>query len=312
MTENIRGIFKHNIDLLREIYKAVYYFRKQQYDRALGLMANSIDQIKFVIEGIVSDREYFQKVETESMLEMLSGILEAKRNMDFILLADLLELQLIGFLTGVQELIMSKEEIVFDEDNYNENIKLLLERGVGFTKQFTKPIDTDGLLESGYRVEFTSCGRMTLAAENDGTKFYFHTNNQIQTEAFLLAEEWYEEDIKKYVIYGLGMGYHIEELQDMAPDASFEVYEADPNVIQLACAFANIRKLLMNPRIKIIFDPELSVLKQRVSTLGPEEVYRIHYPSYRNHKNEEGAGILETVIPWSKHLKSVNTLNNLS
>lgn len=304
MTESIRSIFEHNIRLLGDIDKAVYYYREQQYEIALGIVANSIDQIKFVIEAIVTDREYFNLVDTESMLEMLTGILEAKKNKDFILLADLLELQLISFLIGVQELIISKEEIEFDEENYKENIKLLLERGTGFSGVFEEPINTSKLLESGYRVEFTSCGQMTLAAENEGLKFYFHTNNRVQSEAFLLAKHWHKTDKKRYILYGFGMGYHIDELQSLAAEAEVEVYEADPNVMQLACAFSDVKKLLLNERIKLVFDPDLKHLEQRIASLASEEAFLVHYPSYKNIRAEKGREFLNSVLPWSKTIEA--------
>jgi hypothetical protein len=283
--------------------KAVYYFREQQYATALNIVANSIDQIKFVIEAIITDRDYFNLVDTESMLVMLTGILEAKKKKDFILLADYLELQLISFIIGVQELIISKEEIIFNEDNYKENIQLLLENGVGFPEELKQPINTTKLLEDGYRVEFTSSGRMTLAAENEGAKFYFHTNNRIKAEAFLLARHWYEKDVKRYVIYGFGMGYHIDELQAIATEAEIEIYEADHHVMQLACAFTQIKELLINKRIKLIYDPTFGKLKKKIASLGDEEVFLVHYPSFKNVRSLEGKEILETSLPWSKTIE---------
>lgn len=302
MTENIRSIFEQNIRLLGEMDKSVLYFREQQYDKALELIADSIDQVKFIIESIITDRDYFNLVDTESMLEMLTGILEAKKNRDFILLADLLDLQLINFLISVQELIISKEEIIFNEDNYKENIALLLEKGTGFPEQIKEPIDTVKLLESGYRVEFTSCGQMTLAAENEGTKFYFHTNNKIQTESFLLARRWFQKDKNNYIIYGLGMGYHIKELLSLAK-TEIEIYEADLNVVQLACAFTDMKELLQNKKVKFTYDPQLEKLKERVKALGDHETFLVHYPSYKNVKGGEERDILYKAFPWSKAIE---------
>ena len=298
MTENIRDIFDQNIKLLGDMDKSVFYFREQQYDKALGYVADSMDQVRSVIEGIIMNREYFNLVATEVLLEMLTGILEAKKNKDFILLADLLELQLINFLVGVQELIIRKEEIIFNEDNYKENIELLLERGIGFPEKLRDPINTTELLDKGYRVEFTSCGQMTLAAENDGAKFYFHTNSKVREEAFLLAKNWYQADKKKYILYGFGMGYHINELLAFAKEAELEVYEADLNVVQLACAFAEVKELLQMEQLQMIFDPELKLFKGRVAALEADEKLLVHYPSFLNVKNPEGKEAFKTVFPW--------------
>ncbi len=297
MKDSIKDIFEHNIALIGDMDKAVYYFRGQKYDTALCLLAGAIDQIKLVLEAIITDRDYFHLVDTESVFQMLSRILEAKKNRDYIMLADLLELQLISFLTGVQELIISKEEISFDEESYQDNIRLLLEKEIDFPEEMKEPFNTDELLGSGYRVEFTSCGQMTLAAENEGERFYFHTNSRVQQEAFLLACNWYSESVKKYVLYGFGMGYHIQEIQTIAKDAEIEVYEADKNIVQLACAFADVKQLLCNDRIKLIFDPELKRLSSRIDGLKPEEALIIHYPSYKNIKSCEEKKLLALKMP---------------
>lgn len=278
--------------------KAVYYFREQEYDKALFLVANSIDEINLVLEAIITDREYFNLVDTESMLMMLTGILNAKKGKDFILLTDLLELQLINFLTGVQELIISKEEIVFDEDCYNENINLLLDKGKCFPEDLIKPIDTTKLLSKGYRVEFTSCGMMTLAAENENSKFYFHTNNRIISESFLLARHWYQSKKKKYILYGFGMGYHVSELKKLAKDAVIEVYESDLNVMKLACAFADVSGLLQEEQIKLYYDPDLEMFKERTAQLGKDESMIIHYPSYKNIRSSQAKAMIEGKLPY--------------
>lgn len=304
MTESIRSIFDQNIGLLGDMDKAVTYFREQQYEKALRLVAGAIDKVRFVIEAIITDHDYFNLVTTEALLEMLSGILEAKKNKDFILLADLLELQLINFLVGVQELIISKEEINFNEENYNDNINSLITYGTDLSEELRNPVDTAELLERGYRVEFTSGGQMTLAAENNGRTFYFHTNSRVSEEAFTLARRWFRPNTGTYVIFGFGMGYHISELLQIDPTARIEVYEADRNVLQLACAFADVKSLLACERVNLYYDPELLKLKERYLVLKEEEVFLLHYPSYRNVRRAEDKEFLETAFSWVRALEA--------
>ncbi|MDF2537022.1 MAG: hypothetical protein K0S76_43 [Herbinix sp.] len=299
MTDNIKSIFGHNIRICKETDKAVFYFRQQQYDKALSIVTDFIDEMKIVIEAIITDRNYFNLAATESVIEMLSGILEAMKNKDFILLADLLELQLLSFLCGVQELIVSREEILFEEEHYTENIQLLSQRCEGAAKQLLEPIKPSELMESGYRVEFTSSGLMTLAAQNEGASFYFHTNSRIQNEAFLLAKHWLSNEKKKYILYGFGMGYHIRQLQELAPEAELYVYEADGNVIQLACAFTDLKELITQEHTHIIFDPDMELIKERIQHLTEEEAFLIHYPSFMNIRKKELKQMMETFIPWS-------------
>lgn len=300
MTENIRNIFDQNIRLLKSLDQAIYQFRTGRYDRAVGIVADSVGQMKVALESIIKDREYFNLVSTDTVLEMLTGILNAQKKRDYILLADLLELQLVSFLCGVQELIISKEEIEFDEAKYQENIQLLRERETGFSIQELDTINPGQLLKEGYRVEFTSTGRMTLAAENNDSEFYFHTNSRVYYEASQLAGYWCKEGITGYVIYGFGLGYHVEELMEIAPDAVIEVYESDLNVVKLACAFHNVKDLLCSDRLKLIYDPEFMLLAERMQQLSKEESFVIHYPSYQNIRTKAGREMVESLIMRSK------------
>lgn len=111
MLNNINTIFQENITLIAKLDKAIYYFRKQQHDIALGIIMDSMDQIKHSIEAIIVDKDYFNLVSTDSVIEMLSAVLESLKKEDYILLADLLEMQMVSFLCGVQELIISKEDV---------------------------------------------------------------------------------------------------------------------------------------------------------------------------------------------------------
>lgn len=304
MKESIRDIFLQNINLLRELDRAVICFRRQQYDKALTVVADSIGRMKSVIEAVVGDHEYFKLVSADIVTDMLSGILNAQKRKDFLLLADYLELQMVSFLCSVQELIISREEIVFDEEKYLSNMNLMTGSGKGFDKVDFTSIDTEAMLKKGYRVEFTSCGAMTLAAENKELQYYFHTNGRVHEEAMLLADSWFESDIKRYIVFGFGMGYHIRELKDIAIDAEIEVYETDIDVMKLACAFTELKEVFAGGRVSLIFDPALNLLRKRLASLTSEEAFRIHYPSLQNIRKRKNREMLVSYIPWSKTIES--------
>ncbi len=304
MKDNIRNIFDQNILLLKQLDRANYFFRIQQYDHAIGIVAGSMDRMKEALEAIIRDRDYFHLVSTDTVTEMLSCILDAQKKRDYILLADLLELQLISFLCGVQELIISKEEIIFDEEQYLENIGLLKAKGIGFPENGLEEINPGELLKSGYRVEFTSTGLMTLAAGHNGSEYYFHTNYRIYSEAIQLAGSWLCKGTGTYVVYGFGLGYHVEELLALAEESIIEVYEADLNVIKLACAFQAVKKLLSNDRLRLIYDPDFLSLRERLGKLNEGETFRLHYPSLQNIRGTEGRELVESYVPWSKQMES--------
>ena len=286
MTDKIRIVFQTNIRLLELTDKAVYYFREQNYRMALEYMSEVSDKMRNVIDGIVSDREYFDVVSTDSLMEMLEGIVEAGNCGDYVLLADLLEIKLNPLLYKVQDLIMQKEDDAFYSEimyrDQSEAMKRKLAdsgRAVSAERLFAEPLRPEELVRQGYRVEFTSCGLMTLAVRGGRGSVYLHSNHKISTEAFLLAKSWKEEGKDVYLVKGFGLGYHVDELSKLCPEAKIEVYESDGQVLKLACAFSPLRKLLANDKISICYDIDGSMWKNRVEILNAGEKVCLHMPT---------------------------------
>lgn len=285
MTEQIKKMFQTNVELLELVDKAVLYFREQEYPAALEYMPEVSEKMKDVIDGIIGDKEYFELVSTESLMEMLEGIVEASRAEDYVLLADLLELQLSTLLCNVQELIMKKEEYAFfSESMYREQCALMAEKlALGGTKEpeklFEAPLNPEELMEQGYRVEVTSCGLMTVAVGTDRGSVYLHSNHKVATEAFLLARCFAKQEAETYLIKGFGMGYHVAELAKLQPKAKIAVYESNGQILKLACAFSPLKKLLENEQISICYDEDGSAWKERVENLKETEAVCLHMPS---------------------------------
>lgn len=288
MTEQIRKLFQTNIELLEIADKTILYFREQKLSEALEFMPQISEKMRYVIDGIISDKEYFELVSTESLMEMLEGILAAGHNMDYVLLADLLELQLSTLLCNVQELIMKKEDFpAFSEEMYTKQcglMALLLQKECGkeaVEELFAEPLNPQELMEEGYRVEFTSCGLMTAAIGTAEGSIYLHTNHKISQEAFLLARSWKEDGKTIYLVHGFGLGYHVAELLCQTEGAVVEVYESNGKMLKLACAFAPIASLLMDSRLHLTYDPTGELWNMRTKQSLPEEKLCIHEPSMR-------------------------------
>ena len=325
MRENIRAIFEQNTELIRRTEIALQYYREQQYDKALGLTAQAIDQLRDISEAIFSDREYFAAVSDASVAEMLTGLLQTKKKKDYVLLADLFEMQLLTFLYSIQELILNKEDYMeYDDAAYAKRTALMkekLEAGLrshlpqtddtkrclaNVTALLEAPLNPEQLLEEGYRVEFTSSGRMTVAIrDREGRDLYLHSNGNVSKEAFLLAKHWTEKPADTYIIYGLGMGYHIEELLYLSPDSKIEIYETDMNMLKLSCAFSRIEALLQDMEVQLIYDPDGSLIQKRLKERTKKEAVCVHYPSLRNVKEETLRETLASYIPWVKLIENI-------
>lgn len=289
MDKDINTIFDHNIKLLSEIDKIIYYFHTQNYDKALRTATIVIDQISSYIELLLSQAEYFNEneflVQPEAFMNIMGGLLEAQKSMDFVLLADLYEAQVSPLLLRLQEVIVSKEDISFHEHNYKESILSIEQKDYELAKLLASQPEYLSLMEHGYSVEPTSSGLMTVAVTENNKKYYFHSNNKTLNEAFTLAQSWYLEEKTEYIIYGLGFGYHAKELSELDDNISIEVYESDINMLQLACAFSEFKSIMNNPKIKIIYDPDFSKLVNRIGNINEETEIVIHYPSLRHIKD---------------------------
>lgn len=285
MTAEIKKLFQSNVELLDIVDKAVLYFREQDYPAALEFMPEVSEKMRHVIDGIIGDKEYFELVSTDSLMEMLEGIVEASRAEDYVLLADLLELQLSTLLCNVQELIMKKEDYAFfSESMYLEQCAAMEEKlRAGGTMcpetLFKEPLNPEELLNQGYRVEVTSCGLMTVAVGTDRGAVYLHSNHKVGMEAFLLARTFARQEADTYLVKGFGLGYHVEELAKQKPDAKIVVFESNGCILKLACAFSPLKKLLENDRISICYDEDGAQWHNRVENLKDGEAVCLHMPS---------------------------------
>lgn len=314
MNDNVKSIFNKNIDLLSNIDKAIHYFRVQNYDAALRRATIVINQFSTNVELILSNISYFnatnQFIHAESIMNMLQSLLEAQENKDYVLLADLYEIQLSPFLSNLQEIIISKEEFIFDKDSYEANIQAIMQKDSNLGTLLTTLAEPLTLLDKGYNIEYTSCGLMTLAIEDYGKKYYMHSNNKVVNEALTLVHSWYSEEKSNYIIYGLGLGYHIWQLLEEDSNINVEVYESDINVIQLACAFSNVSRIANNGNTKIVYDPDFTKLGERVSSMNEDTEFVLHYPSLRNIKNNEMKEKLENYFVQYSSVKNQRRLLN--
>lgn len=285
MTAQIKNLFRINVELLEIVDKAIVYFREQDYPMALEMMPLVSEKMRYVMDGIIGDKEYFELVSTDSLMEMLEGIVEASRAEDYVLLADLLELQLCTLLCNVQELIMKKEDYAFfSETMYQEQCVAMIEKlkngGTEYPEAlFEVPLDPEELLEQGYRVEVTSCGLMTVAVKTDRGSVYLHSNHKVGLEAFQMARVFARQEAETYLVKGFGMGYHVLELAKQKPEANIEVFESNSQILKLACAFSPLKKLFENERISICYDEDGAVWHERMENLKESEAVCLHMPS---------------------------------
>lgn len=338
MTDSIKNIYEMNKILLGDIDRAVFYFRICSYENALEIVGRTGECIKLLAEAVLVEREYFKDITAEAVSDMLRSILEASRTGNYVLLADIYELQLANFICSIQETILKTEQyLIYDETRYRENIsalknvlrEMIEEREdlsvdeqkrfrVNLNASLDEPFDAEGMLKKGYMLEFTAGGLMTVAAPYKQGRIYLHSNGHVEQEAFLQAESWYNPAAEEYVVYGLGLGYHIEQLHALAPQKRIVVYEGDLDMFRLYCAFGGECRILNEENVFMVYDEKLNIVErrlQRCSLPNNENMQLlyddasdtivkacIHYPSYRR---TQGCGMLDSLVPWKAKIEAL-------
>jgi hypothetical protein len=300
-------LFNNNINLIDIIDKIIYYFHTQNYDKALRnstIFINKLDSNMLLIQQIAGQERL------EILTGMLTDLFAAQNNKDYVLQADLYELQVRRYFRELQQDIVASEGFIPDENIYINNQNKLNQTDPALYELISSGVSHMNIEEQGYEVEFTSSGAMTVAILDKQGRYYMHSNSSASKEGFTLAKSWYKEDITEYIVYGYGLGYHIKELIDIDSSISIEIYEADINMLKLAAAYSNLADVISKPTINLIFDPDHSQLLKKLTQLNDDMKFVIHYPSLRNIKDANIKEKLENYfIQYSSIINQLKLLN---
>lgn len=294
MNFNIQDIKKEIIYMTAIIDKMLFSFRSQNYDKGLRQLTNILTSIESLFAKLIENtgplKAHGIDIEVGRFSDILNPILDAQENSDYILTADLFELSLMPFLQDIQSTILlntANQVMEYDVNSYKEAISRIARSNklpAGYSEDILEPVK---LIQQGYQVEYTSCGALTVLMNNQERPFYLHSNSNVYHEASTLAASWYKGDKDIFIIYGLGLGYHIEEMLELDESIRVEVYESDWNVLKLSCAYGVVQKIMNVSRLKLIYDPDFKKLVDRLGRLENQEEFVIHYPSLKNIRNAD-------------------------
>ncbi len=253
----IKNIFNKNILLNKEIEWTCYYFRMQNQDAALRKSAMVLLTFGRLIPEYIENVAFFNEEKTlvteSGLLEMCSLLMKAQEQKDYVLLADYYELMVLPFVQSLQEKIIAflgGEPQDFDKSEYE-----------------------------GYQLEYAGNGALTIRVEREGKGKYYHSNKSPFLEGLLLANSWYSYEHTKYVIYGLGLGYHVDALALWDENIEIEVYESDKNIYEICKQYGVLEELHKRPNVTVHYDPSFQELSARLQNFQEDEVLVIHEPS---------------------------------
>ena len=302
---NLQTIYCWDRDTSSYVLLSIEAFRRQNYDRGLRMFREMLSRIRQLMEFLLSGKQELQQVgislEDSYLVSLLSGLMQAQEQEDYILMADLMELQIIPFLDGLQDMLRGISGFEFLNDVYEKNMEFLknnmeLRKAVeafekkiqwnaeGFNTDITDNRSYQGLDGVTYTLEATTNGAVTLCVSRGEKRYYLHTNGNPEMEARRLIEEYYEEEAEGYQVFGLGLCYHVAELGNKTlQNVPIEVYEPDIMVILLALSSYPIWTLGEN--VTIHYDPDGTQFSEQL--LDAEKSIIIHHPSLLGIPNKD-------------------------
>lgn len=259
----------------------IYYFRIQNYHRGLREFQLFSSAFQQLIQLLVNSQQLLDgyDVDFDYVLTMLQGIMQAQESKDYILTADLLELQIKPFLLGIQEWLIGQFEIRPDENIWEDNINNLAQKDKILAEQIIKKQLTGMHCE----VEPTSSGLFTLKVIDGMGERYMHSNVNPVEEADMFAREYYSTDYSRYIIFGLGLGYHVDAFLNLDDGIEIEIIEPDMEIIKAALASRRMNWLMENMRVRLVYDPDFTKLAR---SLDEDSRLIIHYPSLLHIQDE--------------------------
>lgn len=132
-----------------------------------------------------------------------------------------------------------------------------------------------------YEVIETKIGTPTMRISMEDKSIYLHSRYNPIKEAINIAEENYGSEIKNYVIFGLGFGYHVLELIKMASNSNFYIIETNEDIYKLACKNVDLSNMTSNSKVKLYVTEDISKIKNILKNLIELEHTKIviHTPS---------------------------------
>lgn len=129
-------------------------------------------------------------------------------------------------------------------------------------------------------------GSPTITVEREGGRITIHSIFDPEKEAVKwVATRNLPSGLRKVLVYGVGMGYHIEALMDAFPGIHVDIVDATPEIFEAAAGARNLEKILGSSNVSLHVSPldgaivHLSELLEDYSGNAEEDSLLVHKPS---------------------------------
>ena len=279
----MNDIFENNKQSLLMINEIVDNYRKQNFFVGSSKLSTLLKNINSVVEVIFS-REDCRDL-TGELEQILPALLQAQGNQDYILQADILEGDLLPLLQKLQ--IKMQEDGTPQVSDFFENNMLILEEKNERLYKILQNVRNDN---AKYVIASAINGQQTVQARNGNRCFFMHSTINPEWEAQVLAAGL--PAAKNYVVFGMGLGYHVTELLKKYPESKVTVLESEKYLLWQVFRYMDWTTYFKENRIEIIYESDMSRLIGHLKNMKDYELF-VHYPTVQAVENPSIRALLE-------------------
>lgn len=287
--------------------KAVFYIRIQNFEKANYYMSQAIRKISEMIEIIFSSLTYINEpvaiISPEGITNILENIMTVYETQDYILLADLLELQFLPIITDIESVYIQKEGLMLDEDNWNRNMSFLQDVNPSLYEELKKSKQDT----TNYELEYSGSGSYTMAVTDATGRYYYHSNKNSMADAYYYYQQYVNCDCTGYIVYGLGLGTHLDQIIVDGGEVPIEIFESDIQVIHQFLRTRDVRQWLDKGNVKITYDRNLDRFIEAMSH-GEDKQIILHQPSIRHIKDDRKKDWIHNIYVRESGIRNARVL----
>ena len=118
--------------------------------------------------------------------------------------------------------------------------------------------------DNQYNITTSKSGIASLSRISpDGTKKSLHSKYNPKQEAAQFIDSIYSDESSNYILIGLGLGYHLNDLHKrVSSQDRIIIFEKNPTLVRLAFSQNNFSEALSNPGVSIHINPDPSKIEQ--------------------------------------------------
>ena len=298
---NMRELYESLANARVYMSRIANCYRIDKYDNGNTYLNSLIKNLVKAIDCLnnyknIDNRPF--EIDYEVFHTMLSEILKAQEDKDFIYLADLLEGKYISFLCDILINLATNGLIPWDEYE-KENLEIIKERYPDLFKELEKIEYID---EEKYQAIITYAGEIAIRIDNRIT--YSST-----VDSFMSGEQKFydsfDNSVSEYTFVGFNLPW-IRAVYNLAKGTVVNVYEHDINVIKMIFKYNMLSRLLENQEIRIIYDPDFTKLSKHLKHIKGN--LWIHKPCIENIENQGIKKILQETFTSINSIQNQNQL----